>query len=574
MIYFPLFVKPVRFDKDYGNAVPEGDKGCMKTILLINNDEAFLEKIQTFLTNEDYLVETLQDAEEAEDYVEHRPPDLIILDALLQKTNGFELCHALKKNPALSEIPIIMTSAIYISENEWKNGIRFGTTTYEILADRCVMKPFEPPELLKQIHDLLNHEEEAPYIPHILIVDDEGQIRELLKITLESHDYHISEVDRGKACLEFLATYTPDLILLDYKLPDISGIEVLREIRKTLSSVAVVLMTAYGDENIAIHAITEQVDGYLRKPFVVEALYSVVAQTLERNRIEQERQRLIAQLRESNREVMTHYERLEQANRDLRALDQLKSEFLANVGHELRTPLNSIIGFAELLLQGYSGELNKEQFRQLSMILTSGNQLLKVLNDVIEVSMLNAGQIELRWEYLAIGEIIEEAIQEVYKETEKKRLQIVTEIEPSLSLCYCSHEKLKLVLYNLLDNAIKFSSSGKITIAVRPASHYSEGVLPKELLFQDPGTGQEMVKSQVVVVSVKDEGIGVSRENFDILFDEFRQVDGSLTREYNGTGLGLAICKKLVELHGGKIGVESQVGVGSTFYFTLPVSHE
>ena len=543
----------------------------METILLINNDEEFLEHTRTELIHEGYHVETLRDAEEAEDYATRNPPQLIILDALLQKTNGFELCRAFKKSPVLKEIPIVMTSAIYISEEDFKYGIHFGTRTYEILADRCVMKPFETRELLSQINYLLDKKEETPYIPQILLVDDEEQIRELLRTTLESKQYKIFEVETGKACLEFLVTHAPDLILLDYKLPDISGIEVLREIRHCLSDVAVIMMTAYGDENIAIHAIAEHVDGYLRKPFVVEALYSVVAQTLERNRIERERRRLIAQLRESNREVMAHYERLEQANRDLRALDQLKSEFLANVGHELRTPLNSIIGFTELLLQGYSGGVTEDQRRQLSMVLSSGNQLLRVLNDVIEISMLNAGQIELRCEYLPVSQIIDEAIQEVRKDAEKKHLTIVTEVEDILPLCYCSHEKLKLVLYNLLDNAIKFSYSGNIIVAARSASILSERQMSEASFKHANAAEQETPNKSYLLISVKDQGIGISRDNFDILFDEFRQVDGSLTREYNGTGLGLAISKKLIEMHEGRIWLESQIGVGSTFYFTLPI---
>jgi signal transduction histidine kinase len=338
---------------------------------------------------------------------------------------------------------------------------------------------------------------------------------------------------------------------------------------------AVVMMTAYGDENIAIHAIEEHVDGYLRKPFVVEALFSVVTQTLKRTRIERERQRLIAQLRESNRELMTHYERLEHANRELRTLDKLKSEFLANVGHELRTPLNSIIGFTELLLQGYSGDLSDDQSRQLQMVLQSGNQLLGVVNDVIELSMLNTGQVQMQREYLPLSKIIDDAVQEVQVQATQKHLSLVKHIEPSLPLCYCSQEKVRLIITNLLDNAIKFSSSGTITITARMSSALPEcQQFPEKFLQSQLSPEQDTLPPRCIVVSVSDQGIGIDEENFDILFDEFRQVDGSLTREYSGTGLGLAISKKLIEMHRGHIWVNSQVGKGSTFHFTLPVSYE
>lgn len=543
----------------------------METILLIYNDENFSAGIQQFLTDKGYNVKVVQDAEEAEEQAEQYRPHLIILDALLQKMNGFELCKAFKKNLLLQNIPIIMTSAIYISDEDRKSGIHLGTTTYEILADRCVMKPFEPIELLNQINYLLGKDVEAPYIPQILIVDDEQQIRDLLRITLEGKNYNIQEVVTGKACLNFLSTSTPDLILLDYKLPDISGIDVLKEIRKKLPDVAVILMTAYGDEDIAMHAIEEHVDGYLRKPFLVEVLLAVLTQTLERHRIERERRRLIAQLRESNREVISHYQMLEQANRDLRALDKLKSEFLANIGHELRTPLNSIIGFTELILQGYSGPINTDQRRQLAMVLNSGNRLLRVLNDVIEVSMLNANQIELKCEDIPISTIINDVIREVRNSAAKKKLTIFMDIEEALPDCYCSREKVKLILYNLLDNAIKFSSSGSVVISAHSTSDLSQYGFYEEYNYATPGN--DTLKRNYLVVSVKDQGIGIHRDDFDILFDEFRQVDGSLTREYDGTGLGLAISKKLIELHGGNIWLDSQIGVGTTFYFSLPLSN-
>jgi len=545
----------------------------METILLIYNDENFSACIYQFLADKGYKVKVVQDAEKAEQQVEQYKPHLIILDALLQKMNGFELCKAFKKNPLLKDIPIIMASAIYISDEDSKTGIHIGTTTYEILADRCLMKPFEPAELLKQVNYLLGKEIETPYIPQILIVDDEKQIRDLLRTTLESKNYEIFEVATGKACLEFLSTFIPDLILLDYKLPDISGIDVLKELRKKSPDVAVVLMTAYRGEDIAMHAIEEHVDGYLRKPFLVEVLLSVLTQTLERHQIERERQRLIAQLRESNREVMNHYQMLEQANRSLRALDKLKSEFLSNIGHELRTPLNSIIGFTELILQGYSGPINDDQRRQLTMVLSSGNRLLRVLNDVIEVSMLNAGQIELRKEYIPISTIINGAIREVRKSAEKKRLAIFLDIKEGLPDCYCSHEKVKLILYNLLDNAIKFSSSGSILISAYSTSDLSQYGFQEDHVQHHTTTSDDTLNRNYLVVSVQDQGIGINREDFDILFDEFRQVDGSLTREYDGTGLGLAVSKKLIELHGGNIWLDSQLGVGTTFYFSLPLSN-
>jgi len=538
----------------------------MKTILLVYNDQDFAGTLETFLSENEYDVTSLYDAELVEEAVVQQQPDLILLDALLQKMNGFELCQVLKKNPRLRDIPIMMTSAIYISEHDVKNGMYFGDTLYPVLADKFLMKPFALADLLRHIKYLLKQDVEVPSVPKILIVDDEKDIRDLLRTTFERCQYQPLEVSTGKACVDLLSSTIPDVILLDYKLPDISGMEVLKHIREILPDIGVVLMTAYGDEDLAIHAIEEHVDAYIRKPFLVESILTLITQTLERSRIKMERNRLAEQLRESNREVMQNYVRLEQANRRLRELDQLKSEFLANVGHELRTPLNSIIGFAELLLQGYSGPLNDNQYRQLSMVLNSGNHLLRVLNDVIEVSMLNAGQITLRREEIHISEIVQDVFREFQRPAAQKKLSLVADIEEDLPNCHCSRDKIKLILYNLLDNAIKFSSTGEITIsAVRVSLHPPHAREPEHI--PDHLTSE----NEYLEVSIRDRGIGIREENFAILFDEFRQVDGSLTREYSGTGLGLAISKKLVELYGGKIWLESQLGLGTVFYFTVPL---
>ena len=540
----------------------------METILLIYNDQNLSKHIETYLAANGYKVQVLHDTEFVEDCVCRQKPALIVLDALLQKMNGFELCQILKNNPQTQDVPIIMTSAIYLSDDDLKTGFRVGTMIYPIRADRCLMKPFAPSELLKQINYLLGKEVETPYVPRILIVDDEKDIRELLKTSLERYNYIPLEASTGQECLDMLSTTTPDVILLDYKLPDISGIDVLKNIRKILPDIGVVLMTAYGHEDLAIHAIEEHVDAYLRKPFLIETILTVIGQTLESSRIKLERKQLIAQLRESNREIMNNYSMLDHANRRLRELDQLKSEFLANIGHELRTPLNSIIGFTELVLQGYSGTLNDEQRRQLTMVLNSGNHLLRVLNDVIEISMLNAGQITLKKEYIPITLVIHDVLRELRSKAEKKKLNIIVDAENNLPDCHSSREKLKLILYNLIDNAIKFSSSGDITISAFPVSRLSENDPRKAAIVT-----HEITEENTLVVTVQDQGIGIQQEKFDILFDEFRQVDGSLTREYNGTGLGLAISKKLVELYGGKIWLESHIGVGSTFYFTIPLSN-
>lgn len=542
----------------------------METILLIYNDTHFAEHLKQYLDTTGYHVRILGDAERIEEYLTQYKPDVIVVDALLQKMNGFELCAALKNQPQFRSIPIIMTSAIYIADEDIKQGLHFGETTYRIQADRCVMKPFEPPILLKHINEVLGKETATSSIPSILIVDDDLTIQDLLKTMLEKHRCHTMAVSTGRACLELVSTTAPDLIILDYKLPDFSGLTVLQKLRERLPEVAIILMTAYGDEDIAANAIEKHVEAYVRKPFLIESMLTLIVQIIKRTRIKRERKQLMAQLRESNRELMHHYEMLELANRGLRELDKLKSEFLANIGHELRTPLNSIIGFTELVLQGYSGTINADQSRQLSTVLNSATHLSKVVNDVIAIAMLNAGQIPVKYEVVQMSDVIDETVHDLRENAEKKRQKVLVNSDQTLPKCVCYREKIRLVVYNLLDNAIKFSSAGEIIISACAADKKAE-----DIVWWGRNASQHITLTQeYLLISIQDQGIGISQENFPVLFNEFRQVDGSLTREHNGTGLGLAISKKIVEIYGGEIWFESQLGISTTFYFTVPFSQQ
>ncbi len=225
-----------------------------------------------------------------------------------------------------------------------------------------------------------------------------------------------------------------------------------------------------------------------------------------------------------------------------------KSEFLANMSHELRTPLNSIIGFTELMKQKVTGELTDKQERYIDNVLSSSNHLLKLINDILDLSRVESGKIDLVIEKLYLSEIIDESLLLMKEKANKHNVILKKEVDPAIDLIKVDRLRLKQILFNLLSNAAKFSKpeGGTVTIAAK-----------KE---------EDMVK-----ISVSDTGIGIKEENLERLFKEFEQLDSGISRKYGGTGLGLAITKKLVELHGGKIRAESTIGEGSTFTFTLPI---
>ncbi|MEK6222241.1 MAG: GAF domain-containing protein, partial [Chloroflexota bacterium] len=238
---------------------------------------------------------------------------------------------------------------------------------------------------------------------------------------------------------------------------------------------------------------------------------------------------------------------------EMREIDQLKSEFLANMSHELRTPLNSIIGFSRVILKGIDGPINELQEQDLGAIHNSGQHLLDMINNILDVSKIEAGKMELSIENMNLDEIISSVMSTIRGLLSDKEIMLINNTSDTLPNVMADRTRVRQVLLNLLQNATKFTDTGSITLDM------------EEII--DPDSGQKMAQ-----LSVKDTGIGISQEDQKNLFERFSQVDSSLTRKVGGTGLGLSISLLLVEMQGGKIWVESESGTGSTFYFTLPLS--
>lgn len=240
----------------------------------------------------------------------------------------------------------------------------------------------------------------------------------------------------------------------------------------------------------------------------------------------------------------------EMQNRKVEAANKAKSEFLANMSHELRTPLNAIIGFSEVLRDKLCGDLNEEQLDFTRDIHSSAEHLLQMINDILDLSKVEAGKLELKYEEFEVGKAIDDVLITLKGLASKRSLTIEKILHDPAERLFADHVKFKQILYNLFSNAIKFTpEKGKITVftaIVRREKEYIE-------------------------VKVADTGIGIAPEDYSKIFVEFSQVDGSTSRKYEGTGLGLALTKKLVALHGGEIGFESKVGAGSTFHFLLPL---
>ncbi|MGO9315807.1 MAG: PAS domain S-box protein [Syntrophobacteraceae bacterium] len=249
---------------------------------------------------------------------------------------------------------------------------------------------------------------------------------------------------------------------------------------------------------------------------------------------------------------MTHQKEVEReilrAKELAESADRIKSAFLASMSHELRTPLNSIIGFTGILLQGLAGPLNEEQKKQMGMIQKSARHLLQLINDVLDISKIEAGQLSLSIEQYDLFESLNSVLQIIRPMAEKKGLKLVVDIDSGVHDIVSDRRRVEQILINLVNNAIKFTDHGEVRI-------------------------KSTVDEMRLITSITDTGIGISAQNITTLFEMFRQIDTGMARSYEGTGLGLSICRRLVEMLGGEIWATSEgEQKGSTFTFTLPLA--
>ena len=250
------------------------------------------------------------------------------------------------------------------------------------------------------------------------------------------------------------------------------------------------------------------------------------------------------------------------AKREAEKASEAKSEFLANMSHELRTPLNHILGFTELILDGNFGELNQVQTEYLSDVHTSGSHLLSLINDILDLSKIEAGKDELEPSIVNLQGLLENSLTMIKEKALKHGITLSKHFTGLPDTITADERKLKQIMYNLLSNAVKFTpDGGNITVKASPCDNNHNDVL-----------NQHQTATPGIKISINDTGIGIKSTDLERIFDSFEQVENSASRNFQGTGLGLSLTKKLVELHGGKIWVESEgEGLGATFSFTLPL---
>ncbi|WP_434634795.1 response regulator [Chromobacterium sp. CV08] len=557
-------------------------------IQVIDDSLTYREQLAALLREQGYRVALAHSGEEGLRAMESRRPAALIVDRVLPGIDGAAVVRKLRLDPALRTVPCILLTG------DDEDGAELHAL--DAGADAFVRKDGDAGILLARLAAVLRHVDDAGNLApqqtgrRILAVDDSPSYLHQLAEVLGDEGYDVIQAESGEQALELLKVQTVDCVLLDRLMPGLSGSETCARLKGDAATrdIPLIMLTAVEDRAAMIEGLAIGADDYVLKSSEFDVLKARVRAQLRRKQFEDENRRIRAEqmgkeleaaearaaraLAESRAVLLAE---LERKNRDLEQANRLKSEFLSNMSHELRTPLNAIIGFSELLTRGVTGPLSPQQNTYVGHVLASGRHLLSLINDILDLSKVEAGKMELRPEPVDANEVLRACLSIV--QDSAARRGIALEFLPCASLepVQLDLRQFRQMVYNLLSNAVKFSGDGgRVTLSLHRAQRGEVGSgedgeggeWAKRLLPLPEGPEQAFLE-----VRVRDGGVGIAAADLPALFASFSQLDSSNSRRHEGSGLGLALVSRLAGLHGGTVGVSSAPGLGSRFSIWLPL---
>jgi signal transduction histidine kinase len=393
----------------------------------------------------------------------------------------------------------------------------------------------------------------AARAPHtLLVVDDHDAVIASVEELFRGR-YEVLGARNVAEALAIIRQGHIGVIMVDQRMPGVSGSELLAHVAALEPDVTRILMTAYADLDVVLQAINQgKIYYYVSKPWEANELEAIIDKAFEYHDLLRERRSLIAELQQANNELEAKVQartwELQEKNVALEEMNTLKNEILGMAAHDLRSPIGNIHNLAELILDD-TGEMSPEERADIvSMICNLTQGMMNLLNDLLDITSIEAGKIDLQPTPVAVRPYLRDTEHYHRLLAERKKIRLVTEVEDNLPIVVFDQQRIQQVLNNLLSNAIKFSPMHTVV----------------RLRVKAVPAGVEF--------SVIDHGQGIPSEELGRLFGAFQRTSTKPTAGEHSTGLGLSICKRIVELHGGRIGVESELGRGSRFFFTLPLA--
>ncbi|MCX6948561.1 MAG: response regulator [Opitutae bacterium] len=481
-------------------------------ILIVDDEINAVRMLRGLLIPDGYNVLTAHSGAEALTVAMRETPDVVLLDVMMPDMDGYEVCAKLRADLRLANVPILLLTALDDQESRI-HGLEAG-------ADDFISKPFDSFELRARLRTItrLNrfrqlYEERArleaaiAYAPYgVVLAELDGQI-----------------LQRNAAFVRLLAPIATEIDNFYSYLPA----ETALKLKQSIASDPITLTPLETALNVALNPATVVEISFALVPWEGRRIVHFVVRDL------------------------TEAKQFNEARQIAEAANQAKSEFLASMSHELRTPLNVILGMAEILRKKTLGELNRDQQESVASVEESGRYLLSLINDILDLSKIEAGMLQLDIQEAAVRDVVESSLRFVREAAHRKKITLESSYRQEILYLHVDARRLKQILVNLLANSVKFTpEGGHITIEV-----------------------SQPIDRHQISFSVQDNGIGIDEKDLPKLFKSFQQIDSALNRKYAGTGLGLSLVKRMTEMHGGTVAVASKPGQGARFTITLPLQN-